>query len=124
MSVVVPHPCCRLRPSATGLRALEQLLPWVDFIEGYNPRTVFPGDNAKGLAFAQEHEVPVVASSDSHSALELGGTFTEIPEDRYDGTPQGLVRAVKAGRMVAKRPNPLLLMAPGYARLRKVLEPL
>ena len=32
-----------------------------------------------------------------------------------------LVRAVKAGHTVGKRSNPLLLMAPGYAKLRKVL---
>ncbi len=120
--VVAPHPCCRLRPGALGLGALTEILPWVDFIEGYNPRTVLPGDNARGLAFAQKHAVPVVASSDSHSALELGRTFTEAPENEYDGTPQGLVRAVKAGSIVSNRPNPLLLMAPGYARIRKALE--
>ena len=68
--------------------------------------------------------MPVVASSDSHSAFELGGAFTEVPEGEYDGTPQGLIRAVKGERIIGKRPNPLLLMSPGYARLSKVLETL
>ncbi len=120
--VVAPHPRCRLRPRALGLAALAEMLPWVDLIEGYNSRTVLPGDNAGGLAFAREQGVPVVASSDSHSALELGRTFTEVPEDVYDGTPEGLVRAVRAGRMVSRPPHPLLLMTPGYAKARKVLD--
>ena len=119
--VVAPHPFCRLRPTALGLRALEDILPFVDLIEGYNSHTVLPGDNARGVAFAEKHSLPMVACSDAHSALELGSTFTEVPEAEFDGTPEGLVRAVKAGRMVGKRPNPLLLLAPVYARLRKVL---
>ena len=119
--VVVPHPFCRLRPSAVGLRTLEEILTLVDLIEGFNAHTVLPGDNSKGVAFAEEHSLPIVACSDAHSALELGSTFTEIPKESYDGTPDGLVKSVRSARMVAKRSNPLLLMAPGLARLRKVL---
>ena len=119
--VVVPHPFCRLRPSALGLRALQEILTLVDLIEGFNSHTVLPGDNSRGVAFAKAHSLPIVASSDAHSALELGSTFTEVPEEAYDGTPDGLVKSVRSARLVAKRPNPLLLMAPGLARLRKVL---
>lgn len=119
--VVVPHPFCRLRPTALGLQALEEILHMVDMIEGYNSHTVFPGDNARGATFAENHSLPMVASSDSHSALELGSTFTQVPAGEYDGTPEGLLRAVRSGQMVTKRPNPLLLMAPGLAKLRKVL---
>lgn len=118
--VVAPHPFCRLRPSALSFGALKEILPLVDLIEGYNSHTVLPMDNTKGAAFAAEHGLPTVASSDSHSALELGSTFTQVSEEDYDGTPEGLIRAVKAGRMVTRRPNPLLLMAPGIARLRKL----
>jgi hypothetical protein len=66
------------------------------------------------------HGAPEVRS-DAHSAVELGRTFTEVPKGELEGTPAGGVRAVRAGRMVQKRTNPLLLMAPGYPRLRKVL---
>ena len=120
--VVVPHPFCRLRPSALHQSALMEILPFIDLMEAYNARTVLPGDNEKGLTFAQEHNLPMVASSDAHSALELGGTYTEVPDSEYDGTPTGLVRAVEAGRTVGKRSNPMWLMAPGYAKLRKVLS--
>ena len=118
--VAVPHPFCRLRPTALGLGALLEILPLVDLIEGFNSHSVMPGDNARGEKFAQQHSLPMVACSDSHSALELGRTFTEVPDEEFNGTPEGLLRAVKLGHMAGKYPNPFLLMAPGFARLRKV----
>ena len=119
--VGVPHPFDRVRPTAMGRRTLLEILPWVDFLEGYNAHTLLSGDNRKGVDFAAEHSLPVVACSDSHSALELGRTYTEVPGEELDGTPEGLMRAIRAGTCVGRRPNPLLLMAPGYAKLRKLL---
>ena len=119
--VGVPHPFDRLRPTALGRRALLEILPSVDFLEGYNGHTMLPGDNAKGLDFAAEHSLATVASSDSHSALELGKTYTEVPDDIWDGTPAGLLRAIRASHWTGQRPSPLLLMVPVYAKLRKVL---
>ena len=117
--VVVPHPFCRLRPTALGERGLLEALPWVDMIEGFNGHTVIPWDNHRAGRFALEHDLPVVASSDAHSALELGRTYTEVPAAGFDATPQGLLRSVKQGRINGKYPNPFFYLAPGYARLRK-----
>jgi predicted metal-dependent phosphoesterase TrpH len=119
--VGVPHPFDRVRPTALRHRALLEILPYVDFLEGYNGHTLLSADNKKGVYFADEHSLATVASSDSHSALELGRTYTEAPDDLWDGTPAGLLRAIRAGHWTGKRPNPLLMMAPGYAKLRKVL---
>ena len=119
--VGVPHPFDRVRPTALGRRALVSILPSVDFLEGYNGHTLFSADNRKGADFAAEHSVPTVACSDSHSAWELGRSYTEIPDGLWDGTPQGFLRGIRAGRWTGRRPNPLLLMAPGCAKLRKVL---
>ena len=119
--VGVPHPFDRIRPTAMGRRALLEILPWVDFLEGYNAHTMLSVDNRRGVDFAEEHSLPVVACSDSHSALELGRTYTEVPGEELDGTPEGLMRGIRAGMCVGRRPNPLLLMAPGYAKLRKLL---
>ena len=118
--VGVPHPFDRVRPTAMGLRAIEEILPWVDFLEGYNAHTFLSADNRRGVDFAVEHSLPVVACSDSHSALELGRTYTEVPEDELDGTAEGLLRAIRAGRCVGRRPNPVLLLTPAYAKLRKL----
>jgi predicted metal-dependent phosphoesterase TrpH len=118
--VLVPHPFDRFRSAALKYAALLEILPFVDLMEGYNSHTFFPIDNYKGVAFAKEHSLPVVACSDAHSAAELGNTYTEVPE--FDVTPQGLVKAVLQGKAGGCAPNPIWLAAPGYARLRKVLR--
>ncbi len=120
--VGAPHPFDRIRPTAIGRRTMLEILPWVDFLEGYNAHTLLSMDNRRGVDFAREHSLPVVACSDSHSALELGRTYTEVPAGEFDGTPEGLMRAIRAGRCVGRRPNPVLLLAPVYARLKKLLD--
>ena len=119
--VGVPHPFDRVRPTAMGRRELLEILPWVDFLEGYNAHTLLSADNRRSAEFAAAHSMPVVACSDSHSALELGRTYTEVPAAELDGTPGGLMRAIRAGACVGRRPAPWLLLAPGYAKLRKLL---
>ncbi len=119
--VGVPHPFDRIRPTALGRKALLEILPCVDFLEGYNAHTALPADNRRGAEFAATHSLPVVACSDSHSALELGRAYTEVPAAELDETPEGLLRAIGAGTCVGRRPPPWLLLAPGYAKLRKLL---
>ena len=119
--VGVPHPFDRVRPTAIGRRALLEILPWVDFLEGYNAHTLLSRDNRRGVDFAEEYTVPVVACSDSHSAMELGRTYTGVPGEELDGTPEGLMRAIRSGVCAGRRPNPLLMLAPAYAKLRKLL---
>ena len=119
--VGVPHPLDRIRPTAMRLRALLEILPWVDFLEGYNAHTILPQDNRRSVEFASLHSLPVVSSSDSHTAYELGRTYTEVPTTELDGTPDGLMRAIRSGVCVGRRPPPWLLLAPGLAKLRKLL---
>ena len=104
-----------------GERTLEEILPWVDFLEGYNAHTMLDRDNRKGMDFAALHKVPTVASSDAHSALELGRTYTEVPASELDGTPDGLLRAIRSGHRVGRRPHPWLLLTPAFAKFRKLL---
>ena len=119
--VGVPHPFDRIRPTAMRLRALLEILPWVDFLEGYNAHTMLPVDNRRGVEFANFHSLPVVSSSDSHSAYELGRTYTEVPSSELDGTPDGLMRAIRSGVCVRRRPPPWLLLAPVMAKIKKLL---
>ena len=119
--VGIPHPFDLIRPTAMGERTLEEILPWVDFLEGYNAHTMLDRDNRKGMDFAALHKVPTVASSDAHSALELGRTYTEVPASELDGTPDGLLRAIRSGHRVGRRPHPWLLLTPAFAKFRKLL---
>ena len=120
--VGIPHPFDRIRPTAMGERTLTEILPWVDFLEGYNAHTVLARDNRKGIEFAALHSVPTVSCSDSHSALELGRTYTEVPANHLDGTPAGLMQAIRNGHCVGRLPSPWLLMAPAFAKFRKLLS--
>ena len=120
--VGVPHPFDRLRPTAMGADALREIVPWVDFLEGYNAHTLLSRDNERGAEFAAGHSLPVVACSDSHSALELGRTYTEVPAIGLEVTPEGLMQAIRAGVCVGRRPNPLLMLAPVYAKLKKLVS--
>ncbi len=61
-----------------------------------------------------------MACSDAPSALELSNTYTEVPD--FDGTPARLFRGAASGQMAGRTPNPLWLMAAGFARLRKALR--
>ena len=119
--VGIPHPFDRVRPTAMGRRELLEILPWVDFLEGYNAHTILPIDNRKGVEFAADHSLPVVSCSDSHSVLELGRTYTEVPAAELDGTPEGLMRAIRAGVCVGRRPPLWLLATPAFAKVRKLL---
>ena len=119
--VGIPHPFDRLRPTAMGAKALQEIVPWVDFLEGYNAHTFLSRDNSRGVEFAVAHSLPVVACSDSHSALELGRTYTEVPAGELEATPEGLMRAISSGTCVGRNPNPLLLLAPVYAKLQKLV---
>ena len=119
--VGIPHPFDCIRPTAMGLQSLTEVLPWVDFLEGYNAHTMLARDNRKGMEFAAQHSVPTVSCSDSHSALELGRTYTEVPSTELEWTPEGLMRAIRNGRCVGQRPSPWLLMTPAFAKIRKLL---
>ena len=118
--VGIPHPFDRVRPTAMGRRALLEVLDWVDFLEGYNGHTLLAGDNRRGAEFAADYGLPVVSCSDSHSALELGRCYTEVAGAELDGTPEGLLRAIRGGRGVGRRPPAWLLLAPVYAKFRKL----
>ena len=119
--VGIPHPFDRIRPTAMGANTILEIAPWVDFLEGYNAHTFLSRDNQRGVDFAADNSLPVVACSDSHSAFELGRTYTEVPAAELDATPEGLMRAIRAGACVGRRPNPLLMLAPVYAKLRKLV---
>lgn len=77
--VALPHPCDRARGSALGRGAAEAVMPWVDAVEVFNARCVFPGDNACAAALAARFGKPGFSGSDAHTVWELGRTWTAMP---------------------------------------------
>jgi len=83
------------------------VLPYADIVEVFNARTTLASDLKQAQRLAREHEgLLVSAVSDAHIPLELGRTYTELPE--FDGTPQGFKLALAQARLVGRRINPLI----------------
>src|SRR3970282_2279336 len=70
--ISVSHPFGRLRKGAWREADLAAILPLVDAIEVFNARCIYPEDNARALAFAQDHAKLGTVGSDAHSHRELG----------------------------------------------------
>jgi predicted metal-dependent phosphoesterase TrpH len=83
--VYVPHPGMN---EGVPLSALEQIIPYIDIIEGYNGwthllipfkrRRIQYLENIESLA--EKYSIPVVSSSDSHMPVNIGNSYT-IMED-------------------------------------------
>lgn len=118
--VSIPHPFDRLRRSVITPQGLAEVLPLAHMVEVFNARNTFPGDDRRALALARERGLPGVAVSDAHHPLELGHTFTEMPD--FDGTPQGFLQALAGARLVCRRSSPLVHLITVSNRLLKRLR--
>ncbi len=118
--VMVPHPFDRLRPSAIKYEALKEILPKVDIMEAFNAHNLLMRDNDRAEKFSRDHDLVAAAVSDSHTPLELGRTFMEMPE--FDGTPEGFKRSLLQARLVKKRANHVLRFTTVYIKLRRLLR--
>lgn len=115
--VGIPHPFDRFR-GALEYEAMRQLAAHIHFIEAFNARTTFPGDNGRALRYAQGNGLPVTAGSDAHSPWEVGRAYVEMSP--FDG-PQSFLAALRTGRIVGQLSNPLVHLASRWAWLRRQL---
>ncbi len=100
--VGIPHPFDRIRREAMGPYALE-IIEEVDFIEGFNARTVLQADNAEAMRIAAERGIPASAGSDAHTPWEIGTAWVEM--DPFGGEKEFL-EALRRGR-IGGRKSPL-----------------
>ena len=118
--VMVPHPFDRLRSSAIKYEALRQILPYVDILETFNAHDLLNRDNERAAAFGREHSLVAAAVSDSHTPLELGRTYMEVPD--FDSTPEGFKDALAQASLVTRRANRVLRLTTLYVKLRRFLR--
>ena len=83
--VGLPHPVrpvslLRRRQRRRHPDGLERLAAAVDYVEIHNARA-YGSANPQAAEFAHAHGLPGVASSDSHSLMELGVAYTILPDD-------------------------------------------
>ena len=116
--VCAPHPLDRFRGSSLGRKTLEELLPDLDIIEGFNAHTIFGWYDTIALNIAKRSNIAVTAVSDSHSPLEIGGTYLETED--FEVTPDRLKFALVNAIMVTHRPNALVRLTPFFSRVRKL----
>jgi len=78
--VGLPHPFDRFRGSSGTMAqaaALAELVRTVDFIEAHNARAI-GNANVRAAELAHQEQLPVVASSDAHSPMEIGVAYTVL----------------------------------------------
>jgi hypothetical protein len=77
--VCIPHPFEVFRK---GLQqeALDQIVADIDIIEVFNGRGQVRGKPEEALSFASTHEKSMTASSDAHTVLGMGRTYSIVNE--------------------------------------------
>lgn len=113
--VSVPHPYDTVRRSVLTPEGLEAVLPDADMVEGFNARNTFASANRRAREAAARHGTPTVAVSDAHHPLELGRTYTEMPD--FDGTAEGFRRALAGARLVGRPASPLVHLVSTYHKI-------
>jgi predicted metal-dependent phosphoesterase TrpH len=77
-AISVSHPFDRLRKGAWEEADLLQIIEYVDAIEIFNARCMFPQDNTRAIAFAQKHKLLGTVGSDAHTGPEYGKAMTRL----------------------------------------------
>ena len=96
--ISVSHPMDRMR--GWQLPALLEILPYIDALETFNSRCMWPSWNKEALRFARQHDIPGTSGSDAHTPEEVGRA-TMLVEDfeEAEGLRQVIRRAVPHNRL-------------------------
>lgn len=111
----LPHPFDSRR--AWKLRqTLDSVINDIDIIEVFNPRTTSLTANREAFAYAQEKDKSIAASSDSHSAGEVGRTYSVIHQKP---TRENLVELLQSPELSRKQARPHHYLNPVLNILKK-----
>ncbi len=99
--VGIPHPFDRFRGSLLNEELLGSLAPLVDWVETHNARIMVGKGNEQAAAFAGAHDLPGVAVSDAHSAMEIGVAYVALEGD--PSSAAGLLAALRSAELVSGR---------------------
>ena len=89
--VIAPHPYDKYR--GKRFRLTETDLPYIDAIEVFNSRCVFPRANKKAAQFAEKYSLMQTAGSDAHFAPEVGKSWISF----NGSTTEEFQQALKKG---------------------------
>jgi hypothetical protein len=114
--ISVSHPFDELRKGAWHEDDLLEILPFVDAIEVYNSRCMFPSFNRRAKEFAEEHNIAGTVGSDAHAAFELGRSLMLL--DQFTG-PEGMRQVIRSGVPRVRWSPPWFHLTSRYASIRK-----
>ena len=114
--ISVSHPFDRMRSGAWQEADLLAILPFVDAIEVYNSRCMFPGFNRAAKRFAEKHNIPGTVGSDAHAAFEVGRSLLLL--EQFEG-PDEMRKVIRRGIPQVKWSPPWFHLVSRYASIRK-----
>ena len=100
--IYVPHPLDRMRTSKLTPEGLQAALKRADILEVYNARNIFPADDQKAYALADERELLKGCGSDAHTAMELGRSYVQF-ERPIELTPEELLEGLERASLKRRR---------------------
>jgi len=111
--ISVSHPFDAMRPGGWEESDLLEIIPYVDAIEVYNSRCLFPKFNRRARAFAEKHNIPGTVGSDAHAAFEVGRSFLVL--DQFSGAEQ-MRNVIRNGKPQVKWSPPWFRLVSRFAR--------
>jgi len=114
--ISVSHPFDTMRSGGWREPDLLEIIPFVDAIEVYNSRCMFPGFNREARRFAETHNLPGTVGSDAHAAFEVGRSLLRL--DPFNG-PDEMRAVIRSGRPLTHWSPPWFHFTSRYATLRK-----
>jgi hypothetical protein len=117
--ISVSHPFDKLRSGGWVESDLLEILPFVDAIEVYNSRCMFPGFNREAQRFAEKHNVAGTVGSDAHAAFEVGRSLLLL--EQFEG-PDELRKVIRKGIPKVKWSPPWVHLVSRYATIRKKMK--
>ena len=115
--VSIPHPFDYFRKSVIDKKSLEEILDYIDIVESFNARNTLGKSNAKALAFARSNRIIPSAVSDSHTLMEIGRTYMNIPQ--FDGTALGLRATLDRAELICRPINPMIHVLTTMTKIMK-----
>jgi len=114
--ISISHPFDELRKGGWKENDLLEILPFVDAIEVYNSRCMFPRFNRRAELFAREHNIAGTVGSDAHAAFEVGRSLLLL--DQFTG-PEGLRQVIRGAKMRVKWSPWWFHLTSRYASMKK-----
>jgi hypothetical protein len=114
--ISVSHPFDELREGGWMENDLLEILPFVDAIEVYNSRCMFPRFNRLAREFAERHNIAGTVGSDAHAAFEVGRSLLLL--DQFTGA-EGLRKVIREAKMRVKWSPWWFHLISRYASMKK-----